>query len=245
MAGACLEVEPRSYVSLQPKLIAFDREQVVPSALDDLRAQVALAKHRVTKDDAALDRQNAEQFESRLVFVRLGIDTYLREDGPMLMGESRYQMLARRLAIAAATEVFAVEGDRILGGAWRWQPRRDPVREGCLESGGIQGPEEIGKARGRGGLATTKSQRVRQGDAMIATELGNGRGPFATVEHGQHGERQQGEQRMPSTMATPRIRHIRKRFQQGKRSHPGNLQNQKSGCPFYLIRPYMPTSIGE
>lgn len=191
LAGACLEVEPRGYVSLQPKLIAFDREQVVSSLLDDLRTQVALAKHRVTENDAPLERQDAEQFESRLVFVGLGIDAYLRKNGPLLMGESGYQMLARRLAVATATEVFAVEGDRLLGGAGRrrWQPRRDPAREGRLESDGVQNPEEIGQARGCGRLATTKAQGVGQGDAMIATELGNGRGPFATVEHGQHSER--------------------------------------------------------
>src|SRR5215212_5129675 len=239
LAGACLEAEPRSYVSLQPKLIAFDREQVVPSLFDDLRTQVTLAKHRVTEDDAPLDRQDAEQFESRLVFVGLGIDAYLREDCLMLMGESGYQMLARRLAITAATEVLAVEGDRILGGARRrrWQPRRNPTRESCLKSDGVQNPEEIGKTRGRRRLATTKSQRVRQGDAMIATELGNGRGPFAAVEHGQHRERQHREEWMPSAMTTAWIRHVRKRFQQGKRSHPGNLQNQKIWLPLLLDPP--------
>lgn len=225
LAGACLEVEPRGDVSLQAQLIAFDREEVVPFTLDYLRTQVTLAEHGIAKDDMALDRQNAEQFESGLVFVGLGIHPYLPEDSPLLMGKSGHQVVARRVAIVAATQVLAVERDRLLGVARHrhGHARGDPAGQGRLESDHIEGSEEIGKARGGGGLAATKAQRVRQGEAMIATELGNGRGSFATVEHGQHGEREHREKGMPPTMATAGVGQVRQRFQQGKRSHPGNL----------------------
>src|SRR5947208_15376323 len=50
-AGASLEAEAGSDVSLQPQLVAFDCEQVVATFLDDLGAQVALAEQRVAEDD--------------------------------------------------------------------------------------------------------------------------------------------------------------------------------------------------
>src|SRR5205823_6100179 len=95
-AGASLEAEAGSDVSLQPQLVAFDCEQVVATFLDDLGAQVALAEQRVAEDDLPLDWQDAQQLQGGLVLVGLGIDLDLGEDGLVLVGIGGDQVLTGR-----------------------------------------------------------------------------------------------------------------------------------------------------
>jgi hypothetical protein len=101
-AGAGLKAEAGGDVSLQAQLVALDREQVVAALRDDLLAHVTLAEHGIAEDDAALDRQDAQQFESGLVLVALGIDAQLGQHRLVLMGVGGHEMLPRRRVVATA-----------------------------------------------------------------------------------------------------------------------------------------------
>jgi hypothetical protein len=83
-------------------LVPFHREQVVAALFDDLGAHVPLTKHRVTENDAALDWQNAQQLESSLVFIGLGLDANLGEHGLVFMSVRGHEMVARHRAVATA-----------------------------------------------------------------------------------------------------------------------------------------------
>src|SRR5262245_66458134 len=69
--GRRLVAEAGRHVRLQAGLVLLDQEQVVAPPLDDLRAEVALAEQGVADDDAALDRQDAQQLQGGLVLVGL------------------------------------------------------------------------------------------------------------------------------------------------------------------------------
>jgi hypothetical protein len=224
-AGACLEAEPRGDVSLQSPLVALDRKQVVAALLDDLRAQVALAKHRIAQDDAALDGQDAQQFQSGLVLVGLGIDPDLGEDGVVLMRVGGHEVVPGRRAVAAAAQGLPVEGDGLLVGTrgGRCRTRGDPARQTGLEGGRVQSAVEIAKARRGGGFAATESQGMSQGNAVVAAELGDRGGSLAAAEHGQHGQAEDGQQRVTPAVAAARVGDVGEGFEQGKGSHRGNL----------------------
>jgi hypothetical protein len=92
-------------------LVALDREQVIAALFDDLAAHVTLAEHRIAEDDATLDGQDTQQLQGGLVFIGLGLDANLPENGLVFMGVGRHQVVAGRVAIAAAPQGLAVQRD--------------------------------------------------------------------------------------------------------------------------------------
>jgi len=60
-------------------LIVFDDQQVIPLVLDNLLAQVALAKHRVARDQPPFEHDGFQQIEGRFGFVGRGIDRLLAQ----------------------------------------------------------------------------------------------------------------------------------------------------------------------
>jgi hypothetical protein len=183
LAGTCLKSEPRSYVSFQALLIAFDREQVVASLLDDLGAQIALAEHRIAHNHTTPKRQNAQQFQGGFMFVGLGINADLSENRSVLMSVGGDQVVTRRLTVATTTQCLAVKGDRLRRTALcrRWQARGNPAGEGCLKSVGVHRPEKLGETRRGGSLLPPKTQGMSQFNAVVATELRDSGGPLATA----------------------------------------------------------------
>jgi len=93
-------------------LVVLDEEEIIALLRDDRRAHVALAKHGIPDDDTALHRQDAQQFESGLMFIGLGIDFDLDQDRFDERGVGGDQMLAGHHAVAAATQGLAVHGER-------------------------------------------------------------------------------------------------------------------------------------
>src|SRR5262249_54990893 len=65
--------QPGGYVVGQRRLVVLDGQDVIAAAGDDLGAEVALAEEGVASDDAAPQRQDAQQLQSGLVLVGLGI----------------------------------------------------------------------------------------------------------------------------------------------------------------------------
>src|SRR5262249_38059911 len=64
--GRRLEAEARPDIGPQPGLVGLGEEEVVPPSGEDGRADVALAEQGVAGDDAAPDRQDAQQLQGRL-----------------------------------------------------------------------------------------------------------------------------------------------------------------------------------
>ena len=90
-----LKSEADSDVPFQPQLVALDREQVVAPLLDNLGTHVPLTEQGVAQNDAALDRQDAQQLQGGLVFVGLGVHAYLGENGFLFMSVGRHEVVAR------------------------------------------------------------------------------------------------------------------------------------------------------
>ena len=125
--------EPRTYVSRQRRLVVLDREEVVAAALDDLRANVALAKHRVAGEDLAPSGQDAQQFLGRFVFVGLGIHSDLGQDGLGRRAVGGHEVLSRHFPVTTASRRLAVQGDGLFARALRQtggRPNGQAVLEG-------------------------------------------------------------------------------------------------------------------
>jgi hypothetical protein len=158
----------RGNVRLQPGLVVFDEEEIIALLCDDRRANVTLAEHGVTDDDPALDRHDAQQFESGLVFIGLGIDFDLDKDRFDERGVGGDEMLAGHRAGAAATQRLTVEGERffpLVATCSRCHlgcSRLDPTRQGSLKGHRVQATEQFRQARGGRGLATGKAEQVGQ-----------------------------------------------------------------------------------
>jgi hypothetical protein len=125
-------------IDRQTRLIVLDEEQVVAAPLDDLGAQVTLTKHRVAEEDRTRQRQDAEQLQSRLVFVALGIDSDLRQHGRGRRRVGGDEVLAGNLAVFAATQGLAVQRDDSFFFDGGRQPGGDPTRNTRLESVDVQ-----------------------------------------------------------------------------------------------------------
>jgi hypothetical protein len=124
-------------------LVGLDEEQVIALLADNLGTDVALTEHSIAQDDAALDGQNAQQFQSRLVLVGLGVDFDLAEDGFDEGGVGGDQVLSGDFTVAAAPQVLAVEGDGLFGGRDRFAGA-DPACQGGLEGDGVEATQESG-----------------------------------------------------------------------------------------------------
>ena len=100
--------QTRLDVDRQRRLVVLDREDIVAAVGDDLLAQVALAEDGVAGNDAALDRQNAQQLLGRLVFVGLGIDAHLRQHGACCGSVGGDEVMAGQRAVSTATQGLAI-----------------------------------------------------------------------------------------------------------------------------------------
>src|SRR6266542_3889821 len=96
--------------------MVLDDQDVVPALLLDLSAQVTLPEEGIADDHLACARQQAQQFEGRLVLVGRGRDTDLRPHRLDLGGVGGAAVLARDVAVATAPQAFAIAGDVV--GRW-------------------------------------------------------------------------------------------------------------------------------
>jgi hypothetical protein len=159
------------------------------------------------------------------VLVGLGIDLDLGEDGLVLVGIGGDQVLTGHLAVAAAAQRLAVEGNRLLVGfPGGGQAGRDPSGEGRLEGRSVEAAEELAEAGGGRRLAAKESQSMGQLDPVVAAELGDGGGPLAAAEHGEHGQAEDRPQRMTLAVPAARVGHFGQGLKQGKRGHRGDLR---------------------
>ena len=92
----------------------------MPLGVENLLAQVALAEHRVTGDQAAFQHQSLQQPEGGLVFIRLVDaavgDLRLGDRQPRLVGDQRQQMHRLVQAVETAAGRLPVQGASL---GWR------------------------------------------------------------------------------------------------------------------------------
>jgi hypothetical protein len=209
-----LEGQPRCYVGCQTRLVVLDDEDVVALALDDLLGHVALAEHGVAGEDAAPQGQDAQQLERGLVFVGLGINSQLGQDG---LGGGRVggdEVVAGGVAVSAAACGLAVEAD--VQALAVGQARGDPAGEGGLEGGHVEAAEEVGEGGLAEGLAVSEAQDEGEEVGLFAAELGDGEVTLAAGEHGENDEGKDGRQRVADALGVARVGDLGKHFEQGK-----------------------------
>ena len=259
------ECEPGGYVGGQTFLVVLDREEVVPTLADDLRADVLLAEHRVAGDDPALQRQHAEQLQGGLVLVGRGLDAQLGEHGPGGRGVGGQQVGARDLAVPAAAGGLAVDGQgeqlrRSLAIAIAFaiafaiaiaiafaiafafgggQSGLCPAGERGLEGADVDGSEGDAEGGGRGRLAAAEPEGVGQGEALVAAELGDGGVALGAAEHGEHGQRQDGRQGVALAAGPARVGDPGEYVEQVKWGGHGEPPCSGSGSPHLLREPLL------
>jgi hypothetical protein len=216
--------QPGGYVRDQPGLVVLGEEEVVALAVDHLLAEIALAEHRVAGDDAALDRQDAQQLEGGLVIVGLGVHPDLSQDGLGVLAVGGDEVLPRDIAVPAAAGGLAVQVEDQLGVGG--QAGGDPGGQGGLEGGDVEAAEEDGEGGLGGGLAAPEAQHVSQGEALVAAELGDGLVALGTGEQGEDGEGEDGGQRVAPSLAGARVGDLGEGVEQGKGGrHPKGLRD--------------------
>lgn len=173
----------------------------MPPVGDHPTREIALAEHRVARDDTPFQGQILQQFESRLVLVGLGVDTHLAEHASGPLVHRREQMDRRIVRAEAATRGLAVEGDaREFDGLRLAEHVGDPTGQGEFEGLGVEPREQrLEGPVGRGPAAI--AERVHQLDGLIAAPLGDRGIAPATAEHGAASMGQHGDQRVSQAMA--------------------------------------------
>ena len=106
------------------------------------------------------------------MFVRLAVYPQLLQDGGGSRDVGGQQVDAGDVTVGGATGRLAIDGDGIP--AVMLDPPQDPAREGFLQSRHIEAAKELAEAALVGGTATGEAEGVRQRQAVVAAELGDG-----------------------------------------------------------------------
>lgn len=94
-------------------LIVFHYEKVVALAPEDLFADIPLAKHRITGDDAPFKHETGQQFKRCLGFVRFPINPYLTEGATSRVIEQRQQVHRSFVGFQRPAERFSIHCHRL------------------------------------------------------------------------------------------------------------------------------------
>jgi hypothetical protein len=193
-------------------LVLLDGQDVIAPALDHLFADIAVREHGIACDDSALDREHAQQFQGRLVFVGLGVHPELADHGSDVRGVSRNQVNRGRLAVATPSGGLAVEGD--LRGVIRPEPSPDPPPDAGLEVGDV----DPAKDPRVGGLAEAASpgepEQAEELPTPLLAVVGDRLVAGHAREQGDDGQREQGRQGMPLALRRTRIVNTFQEFHQ-------------------------------
>src|SRR5262249_51531236 len=120
----------------------------------------------------------------------------------------------------------------------------NPTGQGLLEGLHVEEAEEDGEGGRGGGLAAREAEQVRQGEALVAAELGDGLVALGSREHGHDRQGKDRGQGLASTMARTRTGN------RGAAAKPANTSRRrtiprtvKNPCPLSGPPPSPPMSI--
>src|SRR5262249_33874173 len=118
------------------------------------------------------------------------------------------------------------------------QARGDPARQGGLQGARVEAAQQGREGGGANGGPAGEAQRVSQGQAVVAAELGDGGGPPAAAEDG---EGEDGGQGVGPAVAAARVGQLGEDLEQGQGGH-GGLRSGSGSPPLYSIPPRSPMS---
>jgi site-specific DNA recombinase len=226
-------------------LVLLERQHVVAFLIEDLLGDLPLTAHGVNRDDAARDRQRAQQFGDGGDLVGLVVDLDLRQDQSVGTGPGT-DHVDRGLpvgSIVRAAHGLAVEGDhrRRHNGAHRFHP----VREARLKLLWIEGCEHAIEGIVRGN-AVGQVQERPQPLALRLPELSDLVPTLGTADHGAQGDGEDRHQRMQLGPLDARVVERGEMLTEGmnrRRSGHGRLPASQDG--HYLSNPCSPPSPGR
>jgi hypothetical protein len=153
------------------------------------------------------------------VFVGLGIDPQWRHHGGGRDGVGGNQVLAGQFPVATTPQGLAVEGEDchlVVG-----QTGSEPACQGRLEGDDIESPEQEGVGGFGRRLATAEAEQLRQGEALVAAELGNGLIGFTAGEHGEDGQAEDGREGVAEAPAVAGVGNLGQDSKQGQGGRHG------------------------
>src|SRR5690349_3325353 len=228
----------------QMRWVLLHCQEVVAPCCNHLIAQVALAEEAVSHDDASLEHHRAEQFEGRLVLVRLGAHPALAQDAAGLMIDRSQQMHGRGERTQRRAERFAVDAD----GVQRLFVVREveifsgPAPDGPLEGRRIETHQEVAKTV-EFGRASGEAHPVPDVNCLIVQPFDQGGITAIAAQNPADHRRQHGAERMTSSVTPAWIRDLRQMRQQAPRASrchdhtsmpkPGTSSNSR---PFYAVQ---------
>lgn len=127
----------------QGRVIVFQGEDIVTFLFCDLPGNGGLAAHGVNRDDAALERQDPEQFRDGRDFIGMVRRFELAEHQLVLTGPGAHEVNSGGDTPPRPTQGFAVEVDHRSAGHFR--DALHPVPEVFLKLLGVQPPEHVPK----------------------------------------------------------------------------------------------------
>jgi hypothetical protein len=193
-------------------LIFFNRYDVIAPFLDHFLAEVALAEPGIPGDDLALQGQDTQKLQCGLVLVGLGVDTDLRDDGGDVRGVGAQEMDAGHLIGSAAPQRLAIKVDDV---AQVGTTTPYPGGQDGLVARGVDASKDVGERGGAGRRPMGAAERLGQGWAMIAGELGDGRQGLHAGQQSDGGEVEDGQQGMTPASGLAHLRQQSQGFLEG------------------------------
>jgi hypothetical protein len=199
-------------VRQQCRLVFLDWEDVVPPSFDHLGTDIAMRKHCITGDDLASNRQYPQQFQSRFVFVRLGIDSQLSHGGMSIGGVCSHKVNCRSVAVATPTGRFPI--DREMNSVTCSEASLNPTTHAGLELRYID-PSENPRV---GGFAQTapsgESEEIQELATPLFTVLDDRLVAGHARKHAHDSQRKKCGKRMSLPLGAAWILNAFKEFQQ-------------------------------
>ena len=190
-----------TYQLVQSRLIAFDREQIVPALGNDLRGNVPLAALSIDAHQQALQVQGLEQFRKRAQFVALAGDLLLPQHQAESGRVRADHMHGWRIPIGRPAHRLAIDRHVAIE---RADDATDPASERRLELFGIQHAEDPKEGVLRRDTIL-QNQKAPQPIRLEPTPQGDVLETVRVREHRAH----RNHQDLPEVMASPIARPAR------------------------------------
>ncbi len=210
---------------MQRALIALERQHVVRLLLHELLGDHALTAHRVNRDNAARQCQQAEQGGQRGNLVRLCLDGDLAQEQPIgrRPRPDEMQRSVPGTMIMRAPHARPIQCNHLTGGLHR--TGGNPGQEAALKPGRVEGGEHPPEGIVRGDAIGQGQERLQPGALRLAECL-NLHPPVRPANHPAERDRDDVQQLMPFGSLNARINQRREGIVNtgtGRLVHPGLL----------------------
>jgi hypothetical protein len=204
--------EDRRNVRQQRRLVFLDRQDVVSPSFDHLGTDIAMREHCISGDNLSSDRQYPKQFQSRFVFVRLGIHSQLSQSGVSVGSVRSNKVDCRCVAIAAPTGCFAI--DRDMSSVTCSKASLNPTTNARLELRYVDPSENPRVGSFAQTTPTGESEEIEEVPTSLFAILNDRLIAGHARKHSNHSQRKKGRERVTLAFGAARIVNAFKEFQQ-------------------------------